>query len=273
MHFVQLDLEYKISYSVSSPSISTGAFVAGLGERFFVDRQSGYVNTDSNTITVWSDIGCPWATLALHTLKSVAHARGDDILIDHRAFPLELFNSRPTPKPILDAEVVAIAGLRPELSWRLWDQPDGMYPVTTLPALEAVQAAKSKVVGGLRASDELDEALRKAFYSEARCISMHSVILDVAMCCPSVNVGKLEKLLIKGAARAEIHRQYQIAQNQPSIQGSPHLFIASGLNQHNPGVRYHWTAEPGKGFPRFDSYDDGWANQLIDKLGEAVSEH
>ncbi|CAL9557623.1 hypothetical protein [Streptomyces sp. enrichment culture] len=49
-------------------------------------------------VTVWSDLGCPWATLALHTLRTAARAREQDLLIDHRAFPLELFNHQPTPK-------------------------------------------------------------------------------------------------------------------------------------------------------------------------------
>lgn len=100
------------------------------------------------TITVWSDIGCPWATLALHTLHAAAAQRGAELLIDHRAFPLELFNREPTPKPIIDVELVAIAGLRPELDWRPWPGPDSTYPVTMLPALEAVQAAKNPAVGG-----------------------------------------------------------------------------------------------------------------------------
>ncbi len=49
-------------------------------------------------MTVWSDLGCPWATLALHTLRASAAERGQELVIDHRAFPLELFNREPTAK-------------------------------------------------------------------------------------------------------------------------------------------------------------------------------
>jgi hypothetical protein len=83
----------------------------------------------------------------LHTLRSAAEDRGQDVLIDHRAFPLELFNRMSTPKSIVDAEMVVIAGRRPELGWRPWSAADHTYPVTTLPAMEAVQVAKHLTLG------------------------------------------------------------------------------------------------------------------------------
>ncbi|WP_018685538.1 DsbA family oxidoreductase [Actinokineospora enzanensis] len=223
------------------------------------------VNPAARTVTVWSDLGCPWATLALHTLRTVATERAETVLIDHRVFPLELFNEMPTPKHILDAEIVTIAGHRPEVGWRLWAAAESTYPVTMLPAMEAVQAAKSAEVGGLVASDELDAALRKAFYTDQRCVSIPSVILDVAKECPSVNSEALAEAIARGAGRAEVYRDWRIAQG-PSVQGSPHLFAANGYAEHNPGVVYHWTNRPPLGFPRLDDYDPAWAHKLIDSL-------
>ncbi|MCA1672649.1 MAG: DsbA family protein [Actinobacteria bacterium] len=220
------------------------------------------VNADRRTVTVWSDIGCPWATLALHTLRATARERGQELLIDHRAFPLELFNRMPTPKFIVDAEIVAIAAHRPELGWKFWSSPAFEYPVTTLPALEAVQAAKNPVVGGLLASDELDAALRRAFYVEGRCISIHPVILDIATQCPHVEVDALAAALASGKGRAEVYDHWRVAQG-PEIQGSPHLFTAGGFAAHNPGATYHWTARPGEGFPRLEHYNPDWAGELL----------
>jgi len=57
-----------------------------------------------NTVIVYSDIGCPWASLGLFNLRRAAAEEGVRLTVDHRAFPLELFNSRPTPKWILDPE-------------------------------------------------------------------------------------------------------------------------------------------------------------------------
>lgn len=221
-------------------------------------------NDDSRVITVWSDIGCPWATLALHTLRSEIRERQAQVTIDHRAFPLELFNSRPTPKPIIDAEVVAIAGLREDLEWRQWSAPEWSFAVTTLPALEAVQAAKAPGVGGLVGSDQLDAALRRALYTDHQCISVFSTIMDVASTCPDVDVSALDRALREGVARQSIFDQWSIAQ-RPEIICSPHVMTSAGASLSNPGVRYHWSGSGGgeAGFPRLDSYDTAWASSLI----------
>jgi predicted DsbA family dithiol-disulfide isomerase len=224
------------------------------------------VSADRRTVTFWSDIGCPWATLALHTLHAAARERGVDLLVDHRAFPLELFNRMPTPKGIVDAETVIIGGRVPDLGWRLWHAPESTYPVTTLPALEAVQAAKSPAVGGLRASDELDTALRDAFYVRSLCISIPSVILEVAEQCEHVDQQQaLAEALARGDGRAEVYRQWERAQ-RPDVQGSPHLFTADGHAAHNPGAVYHWTARPPIGFPVLESYQQEWAGELLARL-------
>ncbi|WP_312872275.1 DsbA family oxidoreductase [Amycolatopsis dendrobii] len=223
------------------------------------------MRADPGVVTVWSDIGCPWATLALTTLRTAARNRGHEPLIDHRAFPLELFNWQPTPKLILDAEIVAIAGRRPELGWRLWTGAEHQYPVTTLPAMEAVQAAKHPDIGGLAASDQFDEALRHAFYVDGRCVSLHPVILDVAAQCDRVDESALAEALARGDGRAEIYQDWEIARG-PRVQGSPHLFASGGYDRHNPGATYHWTAPPGKGFPLLEDYSTEWANTLLDQL-------
>ena len=57
-----------------------------------------------------------------------------------------------------------------------------------LPALEAVQAAKAQ---SWHASEQLDRALRKAFWAQGRCISMRHVILDVAKQTGAVDVTDL----------------------------------------------------------------------------------
>ena len=216
-------------------------------------------NREPGVITVWSDIGCPWATLALHTLHRTAAERGATLTIDHRAFPLELINREPTPKQGHDIEVAAIAAVRPELEWHAWAQPDATYPVTTLPALEAVQAAKRPEVGGLHASDELDTALRRAFFVEHRCISLHPVILEVAEQCPAVDADALRQLVSEGAGRAEVYEEWHTA-TEAEVPGSPSLYDSGGHIASNPGVELEWV----NGFPRINGYDASWADRLAD---------
>ncbi|MEE1940139.1 DsbA family protein [Streptomyces sp. TRM 70361] len=225
---------------------------------------------DTPVVTVWSDISCPWATLALHTLHRAAERLALPVLVDHRAFPLELFNGVPNPKYIVDAEVAVIAGRLPELGWRRWSAPEWTYPVTLLPAMEAVQAAKDPGIGGLRGSDELDAALRRAYYTDSRCVSVPAVILDVAGQCPHVDAGRLAEALARGAGRAEVYEQWRTARG-PEIQGSPHLFAPGGYRAHNPGAVYAWHGDPlkGDGFPRLDDYRPEWAEELLRRLHRA----
>lgn len=237
-------------------------------------NRAALINPDPSKITVWSDIGCPWAALALHTLREAAKRRDVELGIDHRAFPLELFNQSPTPKELVDAEVTVIAGRVPELGWQLWHGATHAYPSAVLPALEAVQAAKNPAVGGLRASNELDAALRDAFYIDSRCISIMPVILDIAEQCSSVDHHELERLLARGEGRSAVYGQWRIAQGS-YVQGSPHLFSASGLAIHNPGVTYHWTGRPPLGFPLaphglpvFEHYDPTWTEAVLDAVSQ-----
>ncbi|MEU6525251.1 DsbA family protein [Streptomyces sp. NPDC046924] len=220
-------------------------------------------------LTVWSDIGCPWGTLALCTLRAEARRTGTELLVDHRAFPLELFNRQPTPKRIVDAETVVIAAARPELGWRLWSAPDSSYPSTLLPALEAVQAAKDPAVGGLIGSDELDAALRHAFYVDSRCIAVHAEILTVAEECPHIDTAALEEALASGAGRRAVYDQWRTARGG-GIQGSPHLFAPDGWEAHNPGVEFRWTADPTDGgLPQVLRWHPRWAADLLSRLQDS----
>ncbi|MGW0775327.1 DsbA family oxidoreductase [Streptomyces sp. NPDC054802] len=229
-------------------------------------------SSDASTVTVWSDIGCPWATLALHTLHAAAERRGVRLVVDHRAFPLELFNNQSTPKPIIDAEVVAIGAKEPALGWRLWSAPEYTYPGTILPAMEAVQAAKAAEVGGLPASDQLDTALRHAFYAQNRCISTPSEILAVAAECPLVDEKALAAAIERGEGRAALYRDFALA-GGPRVQGSPHLFTVAGVDVHNPGADFRWTGNPNEGgFPDFHAYSADWTDGVLDSVTAAPSE-
>lgn len=207
----------------------------------------------AGTIVVWSDIACPWSHVAvarLHRLRSELGLEGR-VDFDHRAFPLELVNARPTPKTILDAEIPVAGRLEPAAGWQMWQRPEWTYAVTTLPALEAVQAAKEK---SLAASADLDRALRVAFFAQSRCISLRSVILDVAAECPTVDADALADALDAGRARRAVMDQFEVATTD-AVQGSPHLFLSDGTNAHNPGVDMHWEGEQGVGFPVVESDD------------------
>lgn len=204
------------------------------------------------TIVVFSDIGCPWAHAAVWRLWDARRRLKlvERVAFDHRVFPLELFNSEPTPRATLDAEWPAIASLAPRAGWSAWRGRSDGWPVTMLPPMEAVQAAKAQ---SLEASAELDRGLRHAFFGESRCVSLRHVILEVARECGSLDVASLAAALDDGRARRAIFDQWEVAKTD-DVRGSPHLFAPDGSDHHNPGVTMRWEGDDGKGggFPVVD---------------------
>ncbi len=224
------------------------------------------LDVEPGTVVVFGDIACPWSHLCVHGLRQARRRLGlygvvdpNSVVLDLRSFPLELFNERPTPKRTLDAEIPVVGALDPSAGWRMWQRPDFEYPVTTLLALEAVQAAKAQ---GLRASEELGRALRYAFFAESRTISLLPVILDVAKGCRAVDVDELAKALEDGRGRSAVLDQKETAE-RIGVKGSPHVYLPDGLDVANPGVEKHWEGEEGEGFPVIDRYDPSVYDDLI----------
>ena len=98
----------------------------------------------AGTLAVWSDLGCPWSHAVVWRLHDARRRLSleDRVRFDHHAFPLELFNSEPTPRWHIDVEAPVVATIAPRAGWQPWSAPDSAWPVTLLPPMEAVQAAK-----------------------------------------------------------------------------------------------------------------------------------
>lgn len=218
------------------------------------------------TVLVFSDIACPWASLAVHRLRARRYALGldADVTIDHRAFPLELINKRATPKEIIDSEAEVIADHEPGLDWKPWTLPEWTYPGSVLVALEAVQAAKEPRVGGMRISENLDAALRHAFYAQGRPIGLHSTVLEVAKEVDELNLSALGELLETGVARPLIFEQWRQAVRN-DVQGSPHLFMPDGTSLHNPGIEMHWSEGKQARRPVIDVDDPAVYDDLLQR--------
>ncbi|MFG1822158.1 DsbA family protein [Microbispora bryophytorum] len=208
---------------------------------------------EAGTIVIFSDIWCSFAHIAVHRLHKTRERLGltDRVRFDHRAFPLELLNDAPSPRPGTDSEVGRMAALEPDAGWQLWQAKDWLYPSTTLPALEAVQAAKEQ---GFTASEQLDLALRKAFWAESRCISHRKVILDAAASTGVVDVDALAAALDDGRARRTLSEQAAISATD-QVNCSPHLFLPDGTGHANPGIEVGWVGSYGIGWPVVSSDD------------------
>ncbi|HYP24582.1 MAG TPA: DsbA family protein [Actinomycetota bacterium] len=212
-------------------------------------------------VVVFADIGCPWAHVAIHRLHET-RARmglGDRVVFDVRAFPLEIVNRRPTPKKTLDAEIPVAGALAPDAGWQMWQRPEHEYPVTMLPALEAVHAAKEQ---GPKIAEQLDRALRRGFFGDSRNVSMRHEILEIAESVDGLDTKALAQALDDGRARAALAEDRKLAESD-EVDGSPHVFLPEGESVHNPGIEMHWEGEHGEGFPVVDKDDPTIYERLL----------
>jgi predicted DsbA family dithiol-disulfide isomerase len=220
-----------------------------------------------NTIAVWSDLGCPWSHVVVWRLHDARRRLGLEsrVHLDHHAFPLELFNNEPTPFRMRAAEWPVAAQLAPRAGWAAWSAPEQAWPVTMLPPMEAVQAAKFQ---SLAASEELDRGLRRAFWGESRCISLRHVILEVANECESLDVATLADALDDGRARRSVLDDWAVARGD-EVRGSAHLFAPGGTNGQNPGITIGWHENEGGGFATIEEDDPAAVETFVRLAAEA----
>ncbi|WP_232662955.1 DsbA family oxidoreductase [Pseudonocardia sp. TRM90224] len=210
------------------------------------------------TIQVWSDLLCPFAYVGLLRLRRARARLGLDVQLEHHTFPLELFDG-PHPRRGTDTEAVGVGRIEPEGQFRVWAGPDDQYPHTVLLAAEAVHAANAQ---GLEAGEELDLALRQAFWTHSRSISHRKVILDVAGAVPAIDTEALATALDSGRHRADVMADFAVAQTD-MIKGSPTFVLADGSTATNPGIEVHWDGPWAAGFPVIDADDATVYDELL----------
>lgn len=206
------------------------------------DVAGSAVHTTDFSIVVYSDVGCPWANVAVQRLSRVLLDMGLDgeIGIDHRAFSLELINDRPIPSDVLNAEIPTLRELEPSAPWPAGPGPWRFTP-STLVALDAVQAAKEQ---SIEASVRLDRAFRRAMFVALAQLETPQQVIDVAREVDGIDVEALEDALRAGRGRAEVRRHTTESQTD-LVTGSPTLILPDGSAHPNPGISMHWEDEPG----------------------------
>jgi predicted DsbA family dithiol-disulfide isomerase len=211
-------------------------------------------------ITVFADIWCSFAHIAIYRMHATRERLGiHGVQFDIRAFPLELLNDAPSPRAGTDSEVGRMGQQEPAAGWQLWQEKEYLYPSTTLPALEAVIAAKEQ---GLHASEQLDLMLRKAFWAQSRCISNRRVIMDAAESAGVVDTAALAEALDDGRARKALSQDAAISATDRVV-CSPHLFLPDGTDVANPGIEVHWEGDYGVGWPVVGRDDPSVFENLI----------
>jgi predicted DsbA family dithiol-disulfide isomerase len=174
-------------------------------------EQCRTVRQHLSSIEVYADVWCPFAHVGLRYVVERRYALGrGDVLLDIRAWPLELVNGAP-----LDPDVTAshVRELRSQVAPHLFGGFDpNHFPTTSLPALACVHAAYRQ---DPKTGEAVSLALRDALFEEGLDISRPEVLADLAQ---SFDVGPY------GAADDEAVRRDWEDGIRRGVMGSPHFY-------------------------------------------------
>ncbi len=199
-------------------------------------------------VDIWSEIHCPWALVCVHRLRAARAKLGlADVVFDPRPWPLEWVNDRGTPRDIVATETIVLAAEEPTL-FSVYENDS--WPSTFLPAFELVAAARR--VGGRRVAEEVDYALRVAFFRDHVDVSIAAGLrhaLGLVDPDSGVDADAIMHTWYAQPVRADVLADYETSKGLP-IQGSPQVFGPDGETHHNPGLTDHtWE----RGMPRIHS--------------------
>ncbi len=213
------------------------------------------------TVTIYSDVHCPWATVAVHRLRRARDEHDLDVVFDQRAWPLEWVNERGTPRHIVEPEAAVLANHEEELFSRF---AGGSWPSTFLPAFELVAAARRAF--GLRAAEEVDYQLRLRFFRHSADVSLrHQLRASLEAVAAAVDqrfsfdADTVMRVWETEPVRADVIADFERSKELP-VAGSPQVFWPDGSTTHNPGFVDH---EFVRGIPRVRATDPQVPGRLL----------
>ncbi len=213
----------------------------------------------ATTVTVWSDIHCPWAAIAVHRLRRAREETGLDVVFDQRPWPLEFVNGTGTPVKIVPHEVAVLSNHEPDLFSRFRGDS---WPSTLLPAFELVAAARR--AQGIRVAEEVDYHLRLAFFRDSIDVSvragLETALEAAALGFDELDAGRILATWDRENVRADVMDDWERSRSLP-IEGSPQVFWPDGSTTHNLGMDDHeWV----RGLPRIRSTDPDAPRRLLE---------
>jgi predicted DsbA family dithiol-disulfide isomerase len=162
-------------------------------------------------IELYADVWCPFAHVGLRCVSERrALLKRQDVLLDIRAWPLELVNGKP-----LDPEDTAlhVRELQSQVARDLFGRFDPEhFPQTSLPALACVHAAYRK---GMETGEAMSFALRDALFEEGLDISSADVLSEIAQSLDLDSIDAADEQAVLADWDEGVRR---------GVKGSPHFY-------------------------------------------------
>jgi predicted DsbA family dithiol-disulfide isomerase len=183
-------------------------------------------------VAMYADLACPFAYLIAYRLRLLRSELGDRVVVEHMSLSLEYVNREPTPKPVLDMELPLLFATVPEIPYRPWHRPASEWPVTVWPAFEAVKCAERQ---SLRLADDLDWAIRQAFFADSRCISLRHVLFDLAESV-GLAMDRFAADFDGGVCKHLVLEEARHGWEVLKVDGSPTFVLPTGRHLGPPGL-------------------------------------
>lgn len=176
------------------------------------------------TIAMYADLVCPWAYLTAWRLRQARERLGAEVRIAHKSLSLEYVNSGPSPRRWLAMELPLLMCEEADIPWQMWSRPEFEWPVTVMPAFEAVKCAERQ---SMALADELDWALRTAFHGQSRTMSLRHEILTCAAAA-GLDMDRFTTDFDSGVAKALVIEEAKEGWERLKVNGSPTLVFPNG---------------------------------------------
>jgi predicted DsbA family dithiol-disulfide isomerase len=183
-------------------------------------------------IAMYADLSCPYAYVSAYRLRKLRDEYRGTMVIEHKSLSLEYVNREPTPKPVLEAELPLLVREEPDIPYQPWSRPESEWPVTMWPAFEAVKCAERQ---DITLADDLDWALRVAFFVESRCISLRHVLFALAQEV-GLDMGRFADDFDRGVTKYQVLQEAQEGWERLHVEGSPTFVLPSGKHISDVGL-------------------------------------
>lgn len=176
------------------------------------------------SIALYADLACPYAYLTAYRVRKLRDEYRGQIVIEHKSLALEYVNREPTAKGLLEREISLLLREEPDIPSQPWRRPASEWPVTMWPAFEAVKCAERQ---SLELADELDWAIRVAFFAQSRCISLRHVLLEIAREV-GLEMDRFAADFDRGVSKYQVLQEAQDGWERLRVEGSPTFVLPSG---------------------------------------------
>lgn len=177
--------------------------------------------------------------MASARLKAIFPEFRDKLTLHWRAYPLEVINSHPAPRHIVDQEWPHVMKEEPLAECRPWGCRDYNYPDTSYLAFEAYECAFAQ--DPARAFD-FSHRVRRAFFYESRWMHMRNTLLEIAGEA-GLDVDRLagdfDSGRYKGRVMIDCREALRMRDEEGRPMTSPTLVLPNGEVYHNPFATPH----------------------------------